>query len=132
MPIELRNIDGRPEPQGFSHVSIAEGTRIVHIAGQVGTDEEGAVVPGGLGAQAERAMLNVGLALDTAGVAESDLAKLTVYVVDWEPSKFGDLGRGLLAVREARPFPSVPVTLIGVSALFEPEMLVEIEAVAVA
>ena len=131
MTVELRNLSGRPEPQGFTHVSIASGDRLVHMAGQVGTDESGQVVDGGLAAQAERALLNVGLALEEAGATEEDLVKLTVYVVGWDQSKLEDLGRGLLAARGARPGPLVPMTLIGVQSLFEPEMLIEIEGVAV-
>ena len=126
------NVPGRPEPVGFSHVSIASGDRIIHIAGQVGTDADGTVVPGGLAAQAEQALLNVGAALEAAGASEADLVKLTVYVVRWEPSMFEEFGTGMLAARNARPSAAVPVTLIGVHSLFEPEHLVEIEATAVA
>ena len=130
--VELMNIPGRPQPEFFSHLSISTGQRLIQICGQVGTDEEGRVVTGGLAAQAERALLNVGLALDAAGAAAEDLAKLTVYVVDWEPAKFEQLGAGLLAARAARGWQSnPPVTLLGVQSLFEPTMLVEIEAVAV-
>ena len=131
MTARLHNIPGRPAPQFFHHVSVATGDRIVHVSGQVGSDDTGEIVEGGLAAQAERALLNVGLALDAAGAADEDLAKLTIYVVDWEPSKFEELGKGLLAANGARSFPPVPVTMIGVSALFQPDMLIEIEAVAV-
>jgi enamine deaminase RidA (YjgF/YER057c/UK114 family) len=108
------------------------GDRIIHIAGQVGQDEHGDIVPGGLAAQTERALLNLGRALDAAGASESDLVKVTVYVVGWEPSMFDDLAAGLGAAQAARPGPEVPVTLIGVHSLFQPDMLVEIEGVAVA
>ncbi len=131
MPVELRNIPGVPEPTGYTHLSIATGQRLIHISGQVGTDEQGNVVEGGLRAQAERALLNVGRALDAAGATEADLAKLTVYVAGWAPSMYADLGAGLMAAREARPGPAVPVTLIGVQSLFTPELLVEIEGMAI-
>ena len=98
------------------------------MAGQVGSDAEGKLVEGGLAAQAERALLNVGLLLDAA---EAELVKLTIYVVDYRPEKFQELGAGLMAARAQREFPQVPVTLLGVQALFEPEQLVEIEGVAV-
>jgi len=132
MTIEYLNTPGVPEPQGFTHISIAGGDRIIHIAGQVGQDEHGDIVPGGLAAQTERALLNLGRALDAAGASESDLVKVTVYVVGWEPSMFDDLAAGLGAAQAARPGPEVPVTLIGVHSLFQPDMLVEIEGVAVA
>ena len=132
MGVELRNIPGRPAPEYFSHVAVARGERVIHLAGQVGTDDRGDMVPGGLGAQAERALLNIGLALEAAGASPSDLVKLTVYVVDWDPAKFEELGGGLLAARASGSWTDVPVTLVGVQALFTPEMLVEIEGVAVA
>jgi enamine deaminase RidA (YjgF/YER057c/UK114 family) len=132
MSVEYLNTPGVPEPQGFTHVSIASGERIVHVAGQVGQDENGDMVPGGLAAQAERALLNLGAALEAAGVGESDLVKVTVYVAGWEPSKFEELVSGLGAAQAQRPGPEVPVTLIGVQSLFRPDMLVEIEGVAIA
>ena len=41
MPIELRNSDRLSPPQGFAHASIAPAGRIVHLAGQLGTDADG-------------------------------------------------------------------------------------------
>ena len=58
---------------------------------------------------------------------EAELVKLTIYVVDYRPEKFQELGAGLMAARAQREFPQVPVTLLGVQSLFEPEQLVEIE-----
>jgi enamine deaminase RidA (YjgF/YER057c/UK114 family) len=131
MSVEYLNTPGVPEPQGFTHISIARGDRIIHVAGQVGQDENGDIVPGGLAAQAERALLNLGRALEAAGMSESDLVKVTMYVVGWEPSMFEELVSGLGAAQAARPGPQVPVTLIGVQSLFQPDMLVEIEGVAI-
>ena len=131
MSIEYLNTPGVPEPQGFTHVSVASGDRVIHIAGQVGQDENGDLVEGGLAAQAERALLNLGRALDAAGASENDLVKITIYVVGWEPSMFEELVSGLGAAQAQRPGPEVPVTLIGVHSLFQPGMLIEIEGVAI-
>jgi enamine deaminase RidA (YjgF/YER057c/UK114 family) len=127
------NIAGRPEPPpGFCHATVAQGSRIVHIGGQVGTDKSGAVVPGGLAAQAERALLNLGLALEETGATHQDLVSMRLYVVNWDPSMLEDVGRGAAAAGAQIPAPGTPaVTLIGVSSLFTPEMLIEIEAVAI-
>ena len=58
-----------PAP-GFSHVAIAEGTRVVHLAGQVALDREFGIVGGDdLGAQTRAAMRNVEAALTAAGAA---------------------------------------------------------------
>jgi enamine deaminase RidA (YjgF/YER057c/UK114 family) len=128
----LHDVEGRPSSPFYSQVSVASGTRLIHLAGQVGSDAEGAIVDGGLAAQADRAMLNVGLALEAAGASEGDLVKLTVHVVIWAPEKLAELGAGLMAAAEARPRPRVPITLLGAATLYEPGMLVEIEAIAVA
>lgn len=130
MPIELRNVPGLPEPEGYSHLSIATGERIVHIAGQVGRGDDGELAEG-LGAQAATALRNVQRALEVAGMTESDLVKITLYVRDWDPSKVEELFGGLMAA-SSESSPDVPVTLIGVQSLFEPGMLIEIEAVAIA
>ncbi len=60
------------------------------------------------------------------------VAKLTVYVVDWRPDKMGELITGAVRAAEDLGLDIVrPITLIGVAALGEPDMLVEVEAVAV-
>jgi enamine deaminase RidA (YjgF/YER057c/UK114 family) len=132
MPITQHTIAGfPPPPEGFAHVTSASGSRIVHISGQIGADETGAIVPGGLAAQTERALLNVALAVEAAGASVDDIARMTFYVVNWDPSMFEDLAKGGAAARAHRAFPEVAVTLLGVASLFTPDMLIEAEAVAV-
>ncbi len=127
MAIELINPAGLVEPQGYTQVAVATGSRMVFVAGQVGQDAEGKVV-GDLAAQTAQALRNVGTALAGAGATYADVAKTTVYVVDWRPEKMGELVAGLSGVDMGRPGPT---TLIGVSSLADPDLLVEIEVVAV-
>jgi enamine deaminase RidA (YjgF/YER057c/UK114 family) len=90
------------------------------------------VGPGDLQAQAEQAYANLVLALEGAGATFADVAKLTVYVVDWTPEKMEPLVTGAMAVAARTGIDPVrPITLVGVAALGEPDMLVEVEAVAV-
>lgn len=124
MAIELTNIPGREAPTGYSEASIATGTRIIHVAGQVGSGDD-------LAAQAESAVRNVAAALEAAGATGADVAKITIHVADWEPSKYAELGAGLSIAYAELGWPPVPVTLLGAGALFSPSHLVEIEAVAV-
>ncbi len=131
MTVTLHNIAGFPAPAQGSHATAARGDLIVHISGQVGTDESGEIVPGGLAAQTERALLNVALALEAAGARLDDLAKLTAYVVEWDASMLDELARGIGAAGAQRSYPDVATTLIGVTSLFTPELRIEIEAVAV-
>ena len=133
MPVELSNIPGRSEPQGFVHVGVASGSRTVYVAGQVSQDAEGeTVAKGDLAGQTEQALLNVVGALESVGASYDDMAKLTLYVVDWEPSKLEAIGAGSgAAAGKLGAAPAKPSTLIGVAALFSPDYLIEIDATAV-
>ena len=100
--------------------------------GQVVRDADGQpVAPGHLAGQAAQALRNVAIALAAAGATFSDVVRLTVYVVDWKPEKMVDLMAGIGAVAEELRFVPAPASLIEVVSLFEPDVLVEIEATAV-
>ncbi len=133
MSVELSNVPGRVDPEGYVHVGVATGSRTAYLAGQVSQDAEGATVAkGDLAGQTEQALQNVAGALDSVGASFADVAKLTIYVVDWEPSKMEALSAGIGAAAEKLGVdPVKPATLIGVAALFEPDYLIEIEATAV-
>jgi enamine deaminase RidA (YjgF/YER057c/UK114 family) len=133
MTVELVNPDGLPKPEAYFQAGIASGSRTVYLAGQVARNAEGeAVGEGDLAAQVEQAYLNVATALAGLGGSFDDVAKLTVYVVDWTGDKMAALLAG--AVRAAERLginPVKPTTLIGVAALGEPDLLVEVDAIAV-
>jgi len=131
--IELVNPDGLPKPDAYRQLSVATGSRTVYLSGQVARNAAGKPVGAGdLAAQVEQAHANVATALDAVGGSFADVAKLTVYVVDWSPEKMGDLMTGAVRVAERLGIDPVrPITLIGVAALGEPDMLVEVEAIAV-
>ncbi len=133
VPIELLNPDGIPKPDAYRQVAVATGTRTVYLAGQVARTADGEPVgPGDLAAQVEQAFLNVATAVSAVGGSFADVAKLTIYVVDWRPEKMAALGEG--ASRAAARLgidPVRPITLIGVAALAEPDLLVEVDATAV-
>jgi enamine deaminase RidA (YjgF/YER057c/UK114 family) len=133
MSVQLINPAGLPVPTAYVQLSVASGTRIVHLSGQVARDAAGEPVgPGDLAGQVEQAYTNVATALDAVGGSFDDVAKLTVYVVDWRPEKMADLMTGVGRVVERLGISPVrPITLIGVAALGEPDLLVEVEAVAV-
>lgn len=133
MPVQLMNPEGLPQPDLYRQVAVATGTRTVYLAGQVARGADGeAVGAGDLAAQVEQALANVVTALAAAGATFDDVAKLTVYVVDWTPDKMAALGDGVGRVAARSGIDPVrPITLIGVAALGEPDLLVEIEAIAV-
>ncbi|MFI9296958.1 RidA family protein [Streptomyces gardneri] len=133
MAIILVNPSGLPEVDAYRQVSIATGSKLVFIAGQVAWDVNGVTVgKGDLAAQVEQCYLNVGAALAEVGASFDDVAKLTIYVVDWTPCKMSQLMDGIArAATKLGVTPVPPGTLLGVAALDIPEHLVEIEATAV-
>lgn len=133
MAITLVNPSGLPEIDVYRQVSIATGSKLVHIAGQVAWDADGVTVgEGDLAAQVEQCYLNIGTALSGVGGTFDDVAKLNVHVVDWTPDKMPLLLEGITrAAAKLGVTAAPPATLLGVAALDVPEHLVEIEATAV-
>ncbi|MBB1254575.1 RidA family protein [Streptomyces sp. OF3] len=133
MAVTLMDSDGLPKVGAYRQVSVATGTRLVFVAGQVAWDAEGSTVGvGDLAAQVERCYLNVATALAEAGGTFDDVAKINVHVVDWTADKMPQLMEGIgRAAERLGAAPAPPATLLGVAALDVPEHLVEIEAVAV-
>lgn len=133
MPVQLLNPEGLPAPEVYRQVAVATGSRTVYLSGQVARDADGGPVgPGDLAAQFEQALLNVATGLAAVGGSFDDVAKLTVYVVDWAPEKMAQIGEGAGRASARLGVEIVKaVTLLGVSALGEPDMLVEVDATAV-
>ncbi|MFI5994285.1 RidA family protein [Streptomyces sp. NPDC051362] len=133
MAVTLMNPAGLPEIDVYRQVSVATGSRLVFVAGQVAWDADGVTVGAGdLAAQVEQCYVNIATALAAAGGGFDDVVKLTVHVVDWTPDKMPLLLEGIAragARLGAAPVP--PASLFGVAALDVPDHLVEIEATAV-
>jgi enamine deaminase RidA (YjgF/YER057c/UK114 family) len=133
MAVTLMNPDGLPQVEAYRQVSVATGTKLVFIAGQVAWDSDGRTVGvGDLAAQVEQCYLNVATALAGVGGSFDDVVKLTVYVPDWTPDKMPLFGEGVArAAAKLGVTPVPPGSLIGVAALDVPDHLVEVEATAV-
>lgn len=133
MTIELINPPGLVAPEAYAQVAVATGTRTAYLSGQVARDADGHPVGAGdLTAQVEQIYLNLATALAGVGGTFDDIARLTCYVVDWQPEKMPQLVEGAMrAAARLAINPLRAITLIGVSALAEPDLLIEIEAVAV-
>ena len=133
MTIRLISPHGMLEQTPYHHVAVATGTTHVHVAGQVGQRGNEPVAAGDLAAQVAQALRNTALGLEGAGASFSDVVRLTFYVTGWTPDKIEALMAGVQAVAEdiGLPMPMPPASLIGVEVLFEPDVLVEVEATAV-
>ena len=115
--------------RGFSHATVAGDT--VWLGGQIGSGKTGKVTdPGDLVAQFGRAIHNLAIALRAAGCEPEDTVKLTYYVTDLAlyRDKLTELGPVYRDVF-GRHYPAT--TLVEVKSLFDPDALVEIDAVAV-
>ncbi|SDQ54052.1 RidA family protein [Quadrisphaera sp. DSM 44207] len=105
MAVTLVDPAGLPTVDLYRQVSVATGSRLVFLAGQVAVDADGSRVgEGDLAAQVEQCYLDVGTALAEVGASFDDVVKLTVYLVDWAPEKmplFVEEEPGLLVEVEA-------------------------------
>ncbi|QBS42139.1 RidA family protein [Nocardia sp. CS682] len=134
MAVQLLTPEGMFTPVPYHHVSISTGTRHVHVAGQIARDAAGnPVAPGDLAGQLAHALRNTAVGLAGAGATFADVVRLRFFVTDWTPDKYPDFVAGIDRVTEELgiPQPLPPLSAIGVDYLFEPDVLVEVEAYAV-
>jgi enamine deaminase RidA (YjgF/YER057c/UK114 family) len=117
-------------PSGFSHAVVAGGGRLVFLAGQAAIEADGQITGGGIVEQFERALANLLAALRAAGGSPADLASMTTYIVDMDDYRahsreIGEVWRRLVG----RDYPAMAA--VGVHRLWEPGLLVELQAIAV-
>lgn len=131
--IEYFDPEALAKPHGYRHAAATTATKLVFCAGQVSVDQDGALIgPGDHAAQAHRAMCNVITALEAAGANARSVVKFTFYVVGLgQPGVQGACYQGLGQATRERGIQPAPSTMIGVTALVRPELLIEIDAVAV-
>jgi enamine deaminase RidA (YjgF/YER057c/UK114 family) len=114
---------------GFSHATLQEEGKTLHLAGQVAWDPSGVLVGGGdLGAQTRQALANLRAVLAAVGAQPSNIVRLRTYVVNHSPDKLGIVLPQIRAFY-GRAMPA-PNTFLGVAALAQPDFLIEIEATA--
>jgi len=114
---------------GFSHATLQDGGRTLHLAGQVAWDKSGALVGAGdLAVQTRQALANLRHVLADVGATPGQIVRLRTYVVNHTPDKLGIVlpELGAFFAGEVPP----PNTFLGVAALALPEFLIEIEATA--
>jgi enamine deaminase RidA (YjgF/YER057c/UK114 family) len=127
--VRLVSPDDLSAPVGFSHAAVGQGRPVV-LAGQIGSDATGRIAwPDDLVAQFAKALDNLLAALRAAGGVPTDVALLRIYTtqVDTYRRSLKELGA---AYRErfGKHYPAM--CLLGVTELFAPGTLVEIEGLA--
>lgn len=111
---------------GTSHVPLSPAVRagdFVYVSGQVPTDKDGSVVPGGIEAQTRQVLENMQAALALAGCTLDDVVKTTVILED--ARDFGGMNKVY-----ASYFAQNPPARTTVEARLVIDIKVEIEAVA--
>jgi enamine deaminase RidA (YjgF/YER057c/UK114 family) len=127
--MERINPAGLARPSGFSHAVSVTATRLVYLAGQTGAGPDGTIVAGGIVRQFEQALSNLLTALGAAGGQPADLASLTVYLVDVDLYRAHAKEIGAAWRRLAGPdYPAMAA--IGVTRLWDPQALIELQATA--
>ena len=108
-------------PFGFDQAELVESpTRWLVCSGQTAIDGDGSVQHAGdMAGQVALAVENLKTVLAAADMTVDDLVRITAYVTDMDAF-----------LRAPRDLPTRAFTLIGVSRLAYPELLVELEAIA--
>jgi enamine deaminase RidA (YjgF/YER057c/UK114 family) len=115
-------------PIGFAHGVLADN--VVYLGGQTAMDENGHIVPGGIVEQFRRAFFNVLTTLDAAGGRPENLVHVTIYLTDVDDYQRN--GREIGRIwREMAGSDYPAMAGIGVTRLWQPEALIEIQGIAV-
>src|SRR5579871_2675679 len=115
-----RKLNGQPL---YSQVVIAEGKKLVFVAGTLSRDKDGNIVGvGDMRAQIVQVAENIRIALEAAGATFKDLVKTTTFVTDIDEFfKYPEERSRIFA----EAFPTS--TTVEVRRLSRPEFMVEIE-----
>jgi enamine deaminase RidA (YjgF/YER057c/UK114 family) len=128
MDVERINPAELGRPSGFSHAVAMTAGRMVFLAGQIGLGRDGKLASGVV-AQFEQALANLLVALAAAGGHPGDLVSLTIYIVDLEDyqAHAKEVGAAWRRLAGAE-YPATAA--VGITRLWEPDALVEIQGIA--
>ena len=116
------------QARGYSQAVITTGGRTIWLAGQVAIeDAAGRSLAGDFDGQVREVFSRLGRTLEEAGARLSDMVTMTVFITD---ARLGDRFTQLRREIFGDDFPAS--ALITVAGLARPEMLVEVQGIAVA
>jgi enamine deaminase RidA (YjgF/YER057c/UK114 family) len=127
---EFVNPDALLKPSSYTHVVALGPGKTIYISGQVPVNSKGEIVgKGDLKVQVKQVYENLKLCLAAAGATFDDVVKMNTYVVNYKPEY-------VTTIREVRSeylsLKNPPAsTLAGVQALYHPDVMIEIEAIAI-
>lgn len=118
------------KPSGYTHVVISGPGKTIYISGQVPVNASGEIVgKGDLKVQVKQVYENLKLCLTAAGATFDNVVKMNTYVVNYKPeyiTTIREVRSGYLSSKN-----SPASTLAGVQALYHPDVMIEIEAIAI-
>jgi 2-iminobutanoate/2-iminopropanoate deaminase len=115
------------QTRAYSQAVVTQGGRIVWLAGQVGaTDASGKSLAGDFDGQVREIFSRLGQTMEEAGGKLADMVTMTVFITD---ARYGDRFTQLRKEIFGDDFPAS--ALITVAGLARPEMLVEVQGIAV-
>jgi enamine deaminase RidA (YjgF/YER057c/UK114 family) len=128
--IKILNPDTLGKPLGqYSQITRVKASEFLFIAGQVGADKDGKVVPG-FDSQCAQTFANLGAALASQGASFANVVEFTTYLVHSQ-----DIPK-FMAYR-TREFPKIfkngaypPNTLLMIDRLVQEPLLIEVSAIA--
>jgi len=117
----------RAQARGYSQAVVTEGGRIVWLAGQVAADDSsGRSLAADSDGQVREIFARLGRTLEEAGGRLADMVTMTVFITD---ARLGDRFTQLRCEIFGDNYPAS--ALITVAGLARPEMLVEVQGIAV-
>ena len=124
-PARKRVTSGVPFEQAVGYSRAVAAGEFIFVSGCTSISHGKIVYEGDLARQTEQALLNVSAALEQFGASLADVVQTRVYVTDI--SRWDEVGEAHRLAFELAP----PATsMVQVSALIDPRLLVEVEAVA--
>lgn len=128
--VDRMNPDGINKPATYSQVVRVNKGTMVFTSGIVSDNDKGEIIgKGDLKVQTKQCFENLKIALAAAGAEFKDVVKLNYYVVNYDRSQVGLIREVRSNYLDTKALPAS--TLAGVQALFHPDVLIEIEAIAV-
>jgi enamine deaminase RidA (YjgF/YER057c/UK114 family) len=130
MSFTLINPESLGVPLGYSNGVLAEGGRLLFIAGQIAWNEEHQIVSADIVEQFDRALANVITVVTEAGGQPEHIARMILYVIDKNEYRvrLKEIGERYRA-RMGKHFPAM--VLVEVKGLLDDRAKIEIEATAV-
>jgi enamine deaminase RidA (YjgF/YER057c/UK114 family) len=130
MSFTLINPQSLGAPVGYSNGVLAEGGRLLFIAGQIAWNEQQQIVSADIVEQFDRALANVITVVSEAGGGAEQIARMILYVTDKREYRehLPEIGKRYRA-RMGKHFPAM--VLVEVKGLLEDAAKIEIEATAV-